>query len=157
MRGPSQFQQFTILSPSFPGEVMREESPSSPLRDSRAGHRFPVGPLWPLTGSPQDLQQDWRRFTDEERGVDANEAVAGRIVTTGVVVRADTTETVALEGEEAAGEVAGEEAIGAEAAVVMSAAEAKAGEVTTGAVIEVEREEELGVEDADFDACCAAW
>ena len=69
MSGPSQFQQFTTLSPSFTGETVREESPTFPPRDSLARQRLPKGTLWPLTGSPQVVQQDWRRFTDEGAGV----------------------------------------------------------------------------------------
>ena len=41
------------------------------------------------------VQQDWRRFTDEEAGVDANGAVAVRTDITGAREMADTTEAVA--------------------------------------------------------------
>ena len=78
MRGPSQFQHFITLSPSFPGEILREESPSAPLRNSRAGQRLPRGPLWPFTGSPQDEQHAGFLLTDAEAGVDATGTVALR-------------------------------------------------------------------------------
>ena len=155
MRGPSQFQQFTTLSPSFPGEAVREESPTFPLRDSLARHRLPKGPLWPLTGSPQEVQQDWRRFTDEEAGVDTTGAVAGRVDITGVGEMADTT-AVALTSFKATGTVAGVGATEAEAWVV-NAAETEAGYVTTGTVAVVKEitgaEEEIGVEETGVTDC----
>ena len=154
MRGPSQFQQFITLPSSFPGEAVREKSPTFPLRDSRAGQRLPRGPLWPLTGSPQEVQQAWRRITDEEEGVVAIGAVAGRVDIIGVEEMADTT--VAVASEEAAGTVAGVGATEAEAWVV-NAAETEAGYVTTGTVAVVKEitgvVEEIGVEETGVTDC----
>ena len=156
MSGPSQFQQFTTLSPSFPGETVREESPTFPLRDSLARQRLPKGPLWPLTGSPQAVQQDWRRFTDEEAGVDAIGAMAGRTATTGAGEMADTTVSVA--GVETTGTVVEVGATEAEAGEVESAAETEAGEVATeteatGEITWAGAEEDIGVEEAGVTAC----
>ena len=116
---------------------MREKSLTFPLKDSRAWQRLPKGPLWPLTGSPQEVQQAWRRFTDEEAGEDANGAVAGRIDITEVEEMADTT--VAVASVEAAGTVGGVGATKAKAGVVESAAETEAGVVAaeTEAVEEI--------------------
>ena len=100
MRGASQFQQLTSLSPPFSGEALREESKEASLRDSRAGQRLPRGPLWPALGSPQEVQAWWPR-TDDEVGVDVTEAVAERVDMIGALVGADTTVTV--EEDEAAG------------------------------------------------------
>ena len=154
MRGPSQFQQFITLSSSFPGEAMREKSLTFPLKDSRAVQRPPKGPLCPLTGSPQEVQQAWRRFTDEEAGVDAIGAVAGRVDITEVEEMADTT--VAVASVEAAGTVAGVGATKAEAGVVESAAESEAGVVAaeTEAVEEITgADEKIGVEEACITTC----
>ena len=154
MSGPSQLQQFTTLSPSFPGETVREESLTFPLKDSRAVQRLPKGPLWPLTGSPQEVQQAWRRFTDEEAGVDAIGAVAGRVDMTGVEEMVDTT--VAVASVEAAGTVAGVIAIEAEAGMVEGAAESEAGVVAAESVAVEEitgADEEIGVEGAGVTAC----
>ena len=63
------------------------------------------------------MQQAWRRVTDEEEGVDAIGAVAGKIDMTGV----GGVETV-----EAAGTVAGVEATEAEAGVKIGATDAEA-------------------------------
>ena len=76
VRGPSQFQQFTTLSPPFPGEALREVSPSATLRDSWAGQRLPKGPLWPLTGRPQEEHHAGFRLTGAGEGDEANGAVA---------------------------------------------------------------------------------
>ena len=153
MRGPSQFQQFITLPSSFPGEAVREKSPTFPLRDSRAGQRLPRGPLWPLTGSPQEVQQAWRRITDEEEGVVAIGAVAGRVDIIGVEEMADTT--VAVASEEAAGTVAGVGATEADAGVEEGATESEAGVVAAGtvAVEDFRADAEIGVEEADETAC----
>ena len=160
MRGPSQFQQFTTLSPSFTGETVREESPTFPLRDSLAGHRLPEGPLWPLTGSPQVVQQDWRRFTDEEAGVDATGAVAVRTDITGAREMADTT--VAVASAETAGTVVEVGAAEADAGEVEGTAETEAGDVAAeteaaGEITWTWAEHEVGVEEAGVTACLAAW
>ena len=160
VRGPSQFQQFTTLSPSFTGETVREESPTFPLRDSLAGHRLPEGPLWPLTGSPQVVQQDWRRFTDEEAGVDANGAVAVRTDITGAREMADTT--VAVASAETAGTVVEVGAAEADAGEVEGTAETEAGDVAAeteaaGEITWTWAEHEVGVEEAGVTACLAAW
>ena len=110
--------------------------------------------VWPLTGSPQEVQQAWRRFTDEEAGVDAIGAVAGRIDMTGVEEMADTT--VAVTSEETTGTAAGVIATEAEAGIVEGAAESVAGVVAAEAVAEEEitgADEEIGVEDAGVTAC----
>ena len=121
MGGPSQFQHFITLSPSFSGEIPREESPSAPLRDSRAraGQRLPRGPLWPFTGSPQDEQHAGFLLTDAEAGVDATGTVAleeGEMVgTAAALAKVDATGAVAEAGvigatEAEAGDVAAETA-----------------------------------------------
>ena len=133
---------------------MREKSLTFPLKVSRAWQRLPKGPLWPLTGSPQEVQQAWRRFTDEEAGEDAIGAVAGRIDMTGVEEMADTT--VAVTSEETTGTAAGVIATEAEAGIVEGTAESVAGVVAAEAVAEEEitgADEEIGVEDAGVTAC----
>ena len=133
MRGPSQFQQLPTLSPPFPGEALREVSPSAPLRDSRAGQRLPKGPLWPFTGSPQDEQHASLRLDVADEGEEATGAVAQVVDMMGGGEMAGTTETVAM--VEAAGTVAGmganEEA---DAGVEEGANEAEAGIVATETV-----------------------
>ena len=123
MRGPSQFQQLTSLSPPpFSCEALREESAAeASLRDSRVGQRLPRGPLWPALGSPQEVQAWWPR-TDDEVGVDVLEAVAERVDIIGALVGADTTVTVAV--LEAIGTVAKVEAAEAGAAREMGATDA---------------------------------
>ena len=101
------------------------------------------------------MQQDWRRFTDEEAGVDTTGAVEGRVDITGVGEMADTT-AVALASFKATGTVAGVRATEAEAWVV-NAAETEAGYVTTGTVAVVKEitgaEEEIGVEETGVTDC----
>ena len=95
------------------------------------------------------MQQDWRRFTDEEVGVDAIEAVAGRRDITGAVETVDTTVTLAV--VEAAGAVA--EAMGrrgateAKAGVRSCVTVAETGEAAADAVAvaDVTGGEEVGV------------
>ena len=132
VRGPSQFQQFTTLSPPFSGEALREESPTAPLRVSCAGQRLPRGPLWPFTGSPQVVQHAGLRFTGVEVWEDAIGAVAQAADIMGVGEMAGTTETVAM--VEATGAVAGMGASEADAGVEGGANEAEAGIVAAETV-----------------------
>ena len=145
VRGPSQFQQFTTLSPPFSGEALREKSPTAPLRVSCAGQRLPRGPLWPFTGRPQVEQHAGLRFTG---------AVAQTVDIMGVGKMAGTTVTVAkVEANEA---VAGMEATKAEAGEITGAAEAEAVVVAAGTVaVEgvIEADEDMGVEEAGFATC----
>ena len=166
MRGASQFQQLTSLSPPLSGEALREESTEASLRDSRAGQRLPRGPLWPALGSPQEVQAWWLR-TDDEVGVDVTEAVAERVDIIGALVGADTTVTVAVPeaagtvarvevaeagvAVEATGAVAGMEATDAEAGMIgATEAEAEVVAAETGAI---GAEEEMGAEGVCFAAC----
>ena len=102
------------------------------------------------------MQQDWRRFTDEEAGVDAIGAMAGRTATTGAGEMADTTVSVA--GVETTGTVVEVGATEAEAGEVEGAAETEAGEVATeteatGEITWAGAEEDIGVEEAGVTAC----
>ena len=154
MRGASQFQQLTSLSPPFSGEALREESKEASLRDSRAGQRLPRGPLWPALGSPQEVQAWWPR-TDDEVGVDVTEAAAERVDIIGALIGADTMVTVAL--LEAAGTVARVEAAEAGAGMEMGTtdAEARVLAAETAAAEEITgEEEEMGV--AGTEECSAA-
>ena len=161
MRGPSQFQQLTSLSPLFSGEALREESTEASLRVSRAGQRLPRGPLWPALGSPQEVQAWWPR-ADDEVGVDVTEAVAERVDIIGALVGADTTVTVAM--LEAAGTVARVEAAEAGAEREMGTTDAEAGRNTGAEVVALAaetaaaeeitgEEEEMGV--AGTEECSA--
>ena len=132
MRGSSQFQHFITLSSSFPGEILREESPSAPLRNSRAGQRLPRGPLWPFTGSPQDEQHASLRLDVADEGEEATGAVAQVVDMMGGGEMAGTTETVAM--VEATGAVAGMGASEADAGVEGGANEAEAGIVAAETV-----------------------
>ena len=154
MRGPSQFQQFTTLSPPFSGEPWREESPTSPLRFSGARQRLPKGPLWPFTGSPHAEQHAGLRITGAGAGDDAIGAVAQAVDMIGEEEMADTTVTVAKVA--ATGAVAGMEATDAEAGVTEE--EAGAGVVvaaeTAGAVEGITgADEDMGVEEEGFTTC----
>ena len=154
MRGPSQFQQLTSLSPPLSGEALREESTEASLRDSRAGQRLPRGPLWPALGSPQEVQAWWLR-TDDEVGVDVTEAVAERVDIIGALVGADTTVTVAV--LEAIGTVAKVEAAEAGAAREMGATDAEAGRITGAGALAAETatDEEITGEEGT-EECSAA-
>ena len=158
MRGASQFQQLTSLSPPLSGEALREESTEASLRDSRAGQRLPRGPLWPALGSPQEVQAWWLR-TDDEVGVDVTEAVAERVDIIGALVGADTTVTVAV--LEAIGTVAKVEAAEAGAAREMGATDAEAGRNTgAGAVVlaaETVAAEEFTGREREVGVTQAAW
>ena len=105
------------------------------------------------------VQQDWRRFTDEEAGVDANGAVAVADIT-GAREMADTT--VAVASAETAGTVVEVGAAETEAGEVESTAETEAGEVAAeteaaGEITWTWAEHEVGVEEAGVTACLAAW
>ena len=91
------------------------------------------------------MQQGWRRFTDEEAGVDVTGAVAGRRDMTGTVENVDT---VTLAVVVAAGAVAGVEATETEVVVRKGATEAEAG-VRTGVNV-------AEAEEAAADAVAAA-
>ena len=106
------------------------------------------------------VQQDWRRFTDEEAGVDANGAVAVRTDITGAREMADTT--VAVASAETAGTVVEVGAAEADAGEVESTAETEAGDVAAeteaaGEITWTWAEHEVGVEEAGVTACLAAW
>ena len=131
MRGASQFQQLTSLSPPFSGEALREESKEASLRDSRAGQHLPRGPLWPALGSPQEVQAWWPR-TDDEVGVDVTEAAAERVDIIGALVGAGARMEMGTTDAEAR----------------VLAAETAAAEEITG------EEEEMGV--AGTEECSAA-
>ena len=112
-----------------------------------------------MTGSLQVVQQDWRRFTVEEAGVDATGAVAVRTDITGVRGMGDTTDAVA--SVETAGAVVEVGAAEAEAGEVESTAETEAGVAAaeTEAAAEITwagAEHEVGVEEACATACLAA-
>ena len=96
------------------------------------------------------VQQDWRRFTVEEAGVDATGAVAVRTDITGVRGMGDTTGAVVEVGaaEAEAGEV--ESTAETEAGVAAAETEAAAEITWAGA------EHEVGVEEACATACLAA-
>ena len=126
VRGPSQFQQLSTLSPPFFGDALREESLTAPLRVSCAGQRLPRGPLWPFTGSPQVEQHAGLRFTGVEVWENAIGAMAQAEDIMGV------GEMAMVEANEA---VAGMEATEPEVGEITGTAEAEAGVVAAGTVV----------------------